>query len=191
MPDSSRDDHVTALALAAGRGDRRALEVWVRATQPDVWRFVAYLAGSGLADDLSQETYLRAFGSLRRFAGRSSSRTWLLSIARRVVVDHIRSARARPRIDEQRDDWEPAAEQHRGSTSGSERGFESLVEVKLLLGQLDEDRREALVLTQVLGLSHEEAAAVCGCPIGTVRSRVARARADLLDADREQHDGAI
>ena len=53
----------------------------------------------------------------------------------------------------------------------------------LLVG-LDPDRREAFVLTQVVGLSYEEAAEVLGCPIGTIRSRVARARADLLTAQR-------
>ena len=50
---------------------------------------------------------------------------------------------------------------------------------------LTDDRREAFVLTQVVGLSYEEAAEVVGCPIGTIRSRVARARIDLLDALRE------
>ena len=51
-----------------------------------------------------------------------------------------------------------------------------------LLARLDADRREAFVLTQLLGLSYAEAADVAGCPIGTVRSRVARARADLVEA---------
>jgi RNA polymerase sigma-70 factor (ECF subfamily) len=170
------DDRVTALALSAGRGDRRALEEWVRATQADVWRFLAHLTDAAAADDLTQETYLRAFGSLRRFAGRSSSRTWLLSIARRVVVDQIRAAGARPKI--AGTDWEAAAER----TPDPAAGFEELVELRLLLDGLEPDRREVLVLTQVLGLSYAEAADVCGCPIGTVRSRVARAREDLIQA---------
>ena len=51
-----------------------------------------------------------------------------------------------------------------------------------LLARLDVDRREAFVLTQLLGLSYAEAADVAGCPVGTIRSRVARARADLVDA---------
>ncbi|MGH3621619.1 MAG: RNA polymerase sigma factor SigC [Sciscionella sp.] len=190
MPGASSDDDMTALAIAAGRGDRRALEDWVRGTQADVWRFVAYLAGAGSADDLTQETYLRAFTSLRRFGGRSSSRTWLLSIARRVVVDQIRSASARPRSHGQAD-WELVAEQRSGTMHQAERGFEDLVEVRMLLEGLDRQRREVLVLTQVLGLSYEEAAAVCGCPVGTVRSRIARAREDLLEADSERDNGAV
>jgi RNA polymerase sigma-70 factor (ECF subfamily) len=52
----------------------------------------------------------------------------------------------------------------------------------MLLDGLDSDRRQALLLTQVLGLSYAEAAEVCGCPVGTIRSRVARARTDLLNA---------
>ena len=56
------------------------------------------------------------------------------------------------------------------------------MEIRILLDGLDPERREALVLTQILGLSYVEAAGVCGCPIGTIRSRVARARDDLLRA---------
>ena len=63
----------------------------------DVWRTVAYLAAPASADDLTQETFVRAIGSLPRFTGRSAARTWLLSIARRVVVDQIRYNARRPR----------------------------------------------------------------------------------------------
>lgn len=178
------DAQVTEFALAAGRGDRVALESFVRATQRDVWRFVAHLADVGSADDLAQETYLRAIGSLPKFAGRSSARTWLLSIARRVAVDQVRSAVVRPRT-AQGVDWTEAAD----ALPGQSAGFEDVVELNLLLAGLDDDRREALVLTQVLGLSYAEAADVSGCPIGTVRSRVARARDDLMRAMDEPHAG--
>lgn len=172
--------------MAAGRGDRRAFEQWVRALQADVWRFHAYRAGPGAADDLTQETFVRAFGSLPRFAGRSTSRAWLLSIARRVVVDSIRSAVARRRL-HGGDDWESVAEQ-RAAQQRSGRTFEDMVEIRMLLDGLHPERREALVLTQVLGLSYQEAADVCGVPVGTVRSRIARAREDLLAAS-EERDG--
>ena len=62
--------------------------------------------------------------------------------------------------------------------------FEDIVEVRMLLDGLDPDRRDALILTQVLGMSYAEAAEVCGCPLGTIRSRVARAREDLITAAR-------
>ncbi|MEV0674929.1 sigma-70 family RNA polymerase sigma factor [Actinosynnema sp. NPDC050436] len=170
------DDDVTRWALAARAGDRDALERFVRATQRDVWRFVAHLADVRVADDLAQETYARALTSLPRFAGRSSARTWLLVIARRVVVDQIRLARSRPRLS-RAEDWVGAADRRRVDS-----GFEGAVELTMLLDALDPDRREALVLTQVLGLSYAEAAEVVACPVGTIRSRVARAREDLVRA---------
>jgi RNA polymerase sigma-70 factor, ECF subfamily len=176
---ANTDDEVTRWALQARSGDRDALERFVRATQRDVWRFIAHLTDVGAADDLTQETYARALVSLRRFAGRSSARTWLLSIARRAVVDQIRMARSRPRLSHHAD-WAREADRRPTTT-----GFEGTVELNLLLDALDPDRREALVLTQVLGLSYAEAADVAGCPVGTIRSRVARARQDLVHATRQ------
>ena len=96
MTASSDDEAVTALALSAARGNERALEAFIKATQHDVWRIVTYLSDAGSADDLTQETFLRAIGAIERFEGRSSARTWLLAIARRVVADHIRHAQSRP-----------------------------------------------------------------------------------------------
>lgn len=182
-PSESEDARVTELALAAGAGDRRALAEFVRATQRDVWRFIAHLAGVAAADDLAQETYLRAMRAVRNFRGNSAARTWLLSIARRVVADQVRYERSRPRTVAV--DWLAAAEHG----TGRSRGFEDLVEANVLLDQLPPERREALVLTQVLGMSYAEAADVCGCELGTVRSRVARAREDLISRSRGQDTG--
>jgi len=170
------DDTVTCLALAAGRGDPAALEQFIKATERDVWRTIAFLADPGIADDLTQETFLRALGSLPRFTGRSSARTWLLSIARRVVVDQIRRNQSRPRTS-YTVDLERVLDTRRSTAR-----FEDITEIRMLLDGLDTDRRDALLLTQVLGLSYAEAAEVCGCPVGTIRSRVARARDDLLTA---------
>ncbi|WP_344678518.1 RNA polymerase sigma factor SigC [Saccharopolyspora taberi] len=177
---ASDDARLTELAMAAGAGNRSALEQFVRATQRDVWRFVAHLASVDQADDLTQETYLRALRSLPRFAGRASARTWLLSIARRVVVDQVRYVRSRPRTTAAVD-WTKAAD--RPTT-----GFEDVVELNILLAGLDGPRREALLLTQVLGLSYQETAEICGCPVGTVRSRVARAREELIAGTREESE---
>ena len=175
------EDQITHLAKCAGRGDQAALTQFIRSTQRDVWRTVAYLADPASADDLTQETFLRAIRSLPRFSGRSTARTWLLSIARRVVVDQIRYNTSRPRATHVDDLEAVLGDGGRGSR------FEGMVEIQILLDGLDHDRREALVLTQVLGLSYAEAAEVCGCPIGTIRSRVARARDDLLKASREDN----
>lgn len=184
MAEPGDEDEVTRLAKSAGRGDEAALTRFIAATQRDVWRTVAYLAGPASADDLTQETYLRAIKSLPRFSGRSTAKTWLLSIARRVVVDQIRYDTSRPRPAHVVD-----LDDVLGATASGDR-IENMVEIRILLDGLDPERREALVLTQVLGLSYAEAADVCGCPIGTIRSRVARARGDLYDAvNRDDRTG--
>ncbi|MER8029983.1 sigma-70 family RNA polymerase sigma factor [Streptomyces bauhiniae] len=173
------DETVTAWALAAARGDRDAVDRFVRALQRDVRRYVAYVAGDHQkADDLTQDTFLRALGSLHRFEGRSSARSWLLSIARRTVVDSMRHAAARPRPADT-DDWQSAVE--RRQPMGVP-GFEEGVALMELVDALPGDRREAFVLTQILGLPYAEAAAASGCPVGTVRSRVARARLSLAES---------
>lgn len=176
------DDRLTRWALSARGGDRDALESLIRATQRDVWRLCAHLVAPDVADDLAQETYLRALKSLRRFEGRSSARTWLLTIARRVAIDHLRARGRRPALADD-PDWAPALDQRGDQFSSA--GFEEIVETNLLLEALDADRREALVLTQLLGLTYSQAAQVAGCPVGTVRSRVARAREDLLRWSQE------
>ncbi|MFD0361329.1 sigma-70 family RNA polymerase sigma factor [Nocardia sp. GCM10030253] len=170
------DERLTALAMAAGTGDRYALEQFIRATQRDVWRFVAHLTDVQSADDLTQETFLRAMGSLPRFAGRSTARTWLLSIARRVVVDRFRNAAARPK-NAQLEDWQAALDHRRDHQTPD---FPEETAIADLVRSLPGERREAFVLTQVLGLSYAEAAQTVGCPVGTIRSRVARARESLI-----------
>lgn len=183
----AEDARTTELALAAGAGDRDALEQFIRATQHDVWRFIAHLAGVESADDLAQDTYVRAMRGMHRFAGRAPARTWLLSIARRVVIDQIRSEQARPRTVGHLD-WSNITE--RAQRSGDGAGFEELVETNLLLDDLAGDRREALVLTQLLGLPYQQAADICGCEVGTIRSRVARGREDLVARSRDVAAGA-
>ncbi|MGW1892234.1 sigma-70 family RNA polymerase sigma factor [Streptomyces sp. NPDC002004] len=170
------DASATAWALAARGGDPDAADHFVRALHGDVLRYVARLSGDPqTAHDLTQDTFARAFGSLHRYEGRASARTWLLSIARRAVADSLRSAAVRPRIVDAVD-WQAAVEraQPRGLP-----GFDDGVALLDLLYALTEERREAFVLTQLVGLSYEEAAGFVGCPVGTVRSRVSRARATL------------
>ncbi|WP_053126405.1 sigma-70 family RNA polymerase sigma factor [Streptomyces ambofaciens] len=188
---TSADVSTTTWALAARDGDTEAVDHLVRALHRDVRHFVTYLgADPQTADDLAQDTFLRALGSLHRFEGRSSARTWLLSIARRAVVDSYRHASARPRLADT-DDWQTVAEraQERGLP-----GFDDGIALGELLAALPDERREAFVLTQLLGLPYAEAAALSDCPVGTVRSRVARARASLMralhDAERAEPLGA-
>ncbi len=160
---------LTPLLLRAADGDRDALTEVVRRTQSDVWRLCAYLTSRDEADDLTQETYARMCASLGRVTPETDGRAWLLGIARHVSIDHVRRAtrwrRIGPRLDGPTE--QPSSVGH--------------IDLQLLLRVLDPDRRAAFVLTQVLGLSYDEAAAVCDCPVGTIRSRVARARAQLID----------
>ncbi|MFF0072885.1 sigma-70 family RNA polymerase sigma factor [Streptomyces sp. NPDC005494] len=170
------DAVATRLALAARDGDPAKAERFVRAFHRDVRRYVAHLsANPQAADDLTQDVFLRALTSLPAFEGRSSARTWLLSIARRTVADSLRHAAARPRLAD-RSDWQSAAERTQPYDLP---GFDEGVALAELLAVIPAERREAFVLTQLLGLPYADAAEAIGCPVGTVRSRVARARTSL------------
>ncbi|MGY1744071.1 sigma-70 family RNA polymerase sigma factor [Blastococcus sp. SYSU D00695] len=180
-------DELERYAAAAVEGDALATAALVRATQSDVWRLCAALVDRSSADDLTQETYLRAFGSLHRFAGRSTLRTWLLAIARRVCADALRARRRRRLTLVGDDDVLEALDPAAGG--GADEVAEGAV-VGDLLARLSAERREAFVLTQLLGLPYAEAADVAGCPVGTIRSRVARAREDLVTALSARGDDA-
>jgi RNA polymerase sigma-70 factor (ECF subfamily) len=95
-------------------------------------------------------------------------RTWLLSIARRVAADELRRRARRP-----------AGAAVPSETAG-EPDVAGEVGARDLLRRLSPERREAFVLTQIVGLGYAEAAELAGCPVGTIRSRVARARDDLI-----------
>jgi RNA polymerase sigma-70 factor, ECF subfamily len=184
-------DHLTRLLVAARDGDRVALDRFVAETQGDVWRMCRYLGDAQFADDLAQETYERAIGSIHRFRGDGTARGWLLTIARRTCVDHTRRAGRRRRLDRAVFDDTTA-----GAVGGSLAvpDLSGRVDLDDLLAQLDAERRSAFVLTQVLGLRYDEAAEVLDCPVGTIRSRVARARGDLVAMMRESgagSDGAV
>ena len=184
---ASLDESITAWALAARGGDADAVEHFVRALHRDVQRFVAHLCGDPQAvDDLAQDTFLRALGSLHRFEGRSSARAWLMSIARRAVIDSYRHASVRPRLSDV-PDWQSAVE---NAQPRDLPGFDDGIALLDLLASLPDERREAFILTQMVGLPYAEAAEAGDCPVGTVRSRVARARAtlrDLLDEGGTSH----
>jgi RNA polymerase sigma-70 factor (ECF subfamily) len=165
-------DELTRLARAARQGDAAALESFARGSYGQVWRFCAALAGTSAADDLAQDTYLRAIPALRRFRGDAPALTWVLSIARHVCASELRS-----RVRARRNTGAGGPGDPDWLTVPDAAGE---IAVADLYARLDPDRQAAFVLTQVLGLPYAEAAAVCGCPVGTIRSRVARAREDLI-----------
>lgn len=176
----ANDATLTGWVLAAKAGDRAAATAFIRATQQQVFRFLAHLVHARYAEDLTHETYLRAMRGLPQFAARCSARVWLYAIAGQVAADHLRAVAARPRTIDLHESRSAADIVHIGSAVR----LEEQVALQDLLDQLTPERRLALVATQVAGLSYEQAAEVCDCPVGTIRSRVARAREDLVAALR-------
>lgn len=171
-------DRLTQLALQAQGGDGRSLQAFVGTAYDQVWRLCATLVNTQSADDLAQESFTRAVRALAAFRGESSARTWLLAITRNVCADELRRRAGR------RGHHTPFdASQGPTVVDAGE-----AVAVADLVRRLGPERREAFVLTQVLGLSYEETARICGCPVGTVRSRVARARAELVELLRSQDE---
>lgn len=174
--DTDIDRHdVDRLAARAAAGDGAALAGFIRATQTDVTTLCRRLADREVTEDLVQETYLRAMRGLPGFRGESTARTWLLGIATRVCADEVR-ARIRHRRRVERYAMNRLVETRPAPDIAGQ------VALEAVLAGLDHDRRTAFVLTQLIGLSYAEAATVCGCPVGTIRSRVARARGELVAA---------
>jgi len=165
-------DRLTGYLVAARDGDDLALTAAIRTAKPEVRRFLRLLVDASDLEDVVQETFVRAYRALPRFRGESSGRTWLLVIARRAAADatrgRVRQRRLRLR-----------AEQSSGHAASADLGDEHAL-TDLVAG-LEPDRREAFVLTQVVGCPYLEAAEICGVPVGTIRSRVARAREQLLE----------
>ena len=165
-------ENLTLLAEAAAAGDDRALRELVVATQDAVRALCRRLGSAADAEDLAQETYLRALKALPSYRFEAPVRVWLLSIARHVCADHVRRKVRRSAIDRRFRAAAPVSQpEHR-------------IAVDDLVQRLDRDQAEAFVLTQELGLSYAEAADVCGCPVGTIRSRVSRARRALAEMVR-------
>jgi len=142
----------------------------------DVWNYAFTIARSAdAADEITQDAFLKAYRSLERFEGRSSPKTWLLTIARNTAYTHLRSAWVRkvfaaasPR---------PSARQR--SAEGEALGRMEADRIWSLVLSLKPAYREALILDAHHGLSEEQIAAVLGVSRGTVKSRLHRARAAM------------
>lgn len=164
---------LSPLVRAAQSGDRGALSALITQIEPDIRRLVLLLGDADATDDLVQDAMERIISGLDRFRGDGPFLNWVRQITRWTCAD---SARRRARI-RHRDDRlardTVTAETPVAESSGA-------TELGELIEGLDGDRRDAFIATQILGLSYAEAAAVLDCPIGTVRSRVARARVDLI-----------
>jgi RNA polymerase sigma-70 factor (ECF subfamily) len=150
---------------AAADGDLAAFEELVRAYQAQVWRFLRHLLGDAvLAEDVTQETFLRVFQRLRTFRYRSRFSTWVFQVARNAGIDALRARARQERLAR----LTPPPSAVPGADSGAE--------IVAALSCLSVKLRESLLLVEVLGLRYREVAQVLGIPEGTVKSRVAQAR---------------
>ncbi len=142
-------------------------------TIPHLRAFARGLCGrSDLADDLVQETLLRAWAARDRFTPGTSMRAWTFTILRNNYLTEMRRNRFRGDYDES------AAERILVTAAGQEAPLH-LADLHRALLTLAPERREALLLVGAGGFSYEEAADICGCAVGTIKSRVGRARAAL------------
>jgi RNA polymerase sigma-70 factor, ECF subfamily len=171
QPDEVDDSYLTDCLAAAQSGDQWRLSIFIRHTQQPVHRLMTYLGAREESEDLVQETYVRAMKALPKYRGDSSGRVWLFGIARKVAMDSLRSKCRRQKL-------QAALFMQRNESSVGPDAYST--ELDMLLDTLDADRRSAFVLTQILGLSYDEAAAASKCAVGTIRSRVARARSELI-----------
>lgn len=125
------------------------------------------------ADDLVQETLLKALSNIDKFDPGTNLRAWLFTILRNTYYTEIRKRR-------RENEGMGALAQQDTNIGPSQEWSATLTSLKDALAQLPDDQREALVLVGAAGLSYEEAAEVCGCALGTIKSRVNRARQKLL-----------
>ena len=170
-------------------GDLDAFETLVRRHEATVYRVAFRMLGNrDDAADTVQDTFLRAYRAVSRFRGDAAFRTWLVGIAINVCRTRLTSAPARmarrsESLDEEREDApRPALPDRRPSPEDAALGAELRAAVAAALRRLPAEHREVLVLREVEGLEYGELASVLRCRLGTVKSRLARARAALRAA---------
>ncbi len=155
---------------AAAKGDNEAFSELVRLYQEPVWRFLTrYTGDQHLAEDLTQDTFLKLHRRLGTYRFRSKFSTWIFSIARNAAIDAHRSNVRRERLPDVAPRPAPLGQPGLG------------VELDEALASLSPKLRESLLLVEVLGLRYREVAEVLELPIGTVKSRVFHARQEITD----------
>jgi len=186
--DETADVETAELLDGIRRGDAGAFDQVARAYAPRLFRLAMRLTGRREdAEDLVQETLVRALPALRRFEGRARLSTYLVRALGNLWKNRLRS-RQRSRMvgwfrlgrGSAADD-EPPPEPADPAPSAQDRleARDRAAEMRRAVARLDPDRRLALLLREVEEMSYEEIATMTGVPVGTVRSRLARARADL------------
>lgn len=164
------DDH--ALARTAAEGDDHAFETLVRRHTDAAWRMAWSLTRDDfLAEEIVQDTFLKAYRNLDSFRGEAKFSTWLLSICHRTCIDRLRLEKARVvPLDEARGLHRPAER------------TDLKVAIEQALERLPDEERQAFTLVEVVGHTREDAASIVGVPSSTMRSRVSRARRKLARA---------
>ena len=172
----------TELVTRAQGGDRRAFDLLVRKYQYRIVQLVERLVGEADGPDVAQETFVKAYRALASFRGQSAFYTWLYRIAINTSKNFLVARKRRPALQDI-DVADAEAFGYTGAMSDSDTpealalSGEIRDKVAETIHRLPADLRQAVTLRELDGLSYEEIAAAMDCPIGTVRSRIFRARA--------------
>jgi RNA polymerase sigma-70 factor (ECF subfamily) len=165
------------------RGDKHAFDLLVSKYQRKLGRLISrFVRDSGEAEDVTQDAFIKAYRALPGFRGESAFYTWLYRIGINTAKNHLlankrRAPTSTPFDVEDAESFEEASLLREVSTPENELMSKQVVDVvQASLQQLPEDLRSALTLREIEGLSYEEIASVMNCPVGTVRSRIFRAR---------------
>jgi RNA polymerase sigma-70 factor (ECF subfamily) len=177
------------LVERAQRGDKRAFELLVAKYQRKLGRLLSrFVRDAAEVEDVTQEAFIKAYRALPSFRGESAFYTWLYRIgintAKNYLVALGRRAPTTTGFDnEEAEGFEDAEQLRDASTPESElEGKEIAATVNRAMDALPPDLRTAITLREIEGLSYEEIASVMNCPVGTVRSRIFRAR-DAIAAE--------
>jgi len=165
------------------RGDKHAFDLLVSKYQRKLARLISrFIRDPAEAEDVTQDAFIKAYRALPGFRGESAFYTWLYRIGINTAKNHLLASKRRaptstPLDAEEAETYEDIGLMHEVSTPENELMSRQVVDVvQASLQQLPEDLRSALTLREIDGLSYEEIAVVMNCPIGTVRSRIFRAR---------------
>jgi len=164
------------------RGDKKAFDLLVIRYQHKVMHLVSrYVKSSGDVADVTQEAFIKAYRALASFRGDSAFYTWLYRIAVNTAKNYLVSQGRKPPgsdIDAQEADYYVGGEALQDNSTPERALLSNEIETTLfrIVDKLPEDLRMAITLREMEGLSYEEIAAVMDCPVGTVRSRIFRAR---------------
>ena len=182
------------LVQRAQRGDLRAFDLLVLKYQGRIAALVSrYVSDAGEVEDVTQETFIKAYRALGKFRGDSAFYTWLYRIAANAAKNHLVAKGRRPGADATIEDAEGFDEGglllESASPEALAMGGELAEVVESALNALPDELKAALMLREFDGLSYDDIADVLGCPVGTVRSRIFRAREAIDQRVKEQISG--